>query len=75
MLTVVICQIPELGTQHVADLLNNVFLIFPNYALGMGIVQLSTNYQLNQQCSSELNLEFLCDAFPDNLCCARGNLF
>jgi len=75
MLTVVICQIPELRIGHVADLLNDIFLIFPNYALGMGIVQLSINYQLNRQCSSQLNLEFLCDAFPENLCCARGTLF
>jgi len=72
MLTVVITQIPELGLGHVSELLNDIFLVFPTFALGMGIVDLSTNYQLNRQCSRELNLEFVCDAFPDNLCCARG---
>jgi len=72
MLTVVICQIPELQIFHVAELLNDIFLIFPNFALGMGIVDLSTNFQLNKQCTKELNLEFICDAFPDNICCSKG---
>lgn len=70
MLSVVIIQIPELHLGFVADALNKLFLVFPNYALGMGIVQLSTNYQLERQCPN-YNLDFLCPAFPDSFCCAK----
>jgi len=70
MLSVAITQIPELDLSEVATLLNKIFLIFPNYALGMGVVQLSSNYQLQQQCAS-FNLEFLCPAFPKSFCCAK----
>lgn len=70
MLSVVIIQIPELHLGFIADALNKIFLIFPNYALGMGIVQLSTNYQLERQCPN-YNLDFLCPAFPDSFCCAK----
>jgi hypothetical protein len=70
MLTVVIIQIPEFGLEYVADILNSIFLIFPNYALGMGIVQLSTNYQIARDCM-KWNLEFICPVFPDSVCCAK----
>ncbi|CAL8096130.1 unnamed protein product [Orchesella dallaii] len=70
MLSVVIIQIPELRLGYIADILNKIFLIFPNYALGMGIVQLSTNYQLSKQCPN-YNLDFLCPAFPNSFCCAK----
>ncbi|ODN05940.1 ATP-binding cassette sub-family A member 3 [Orchesella cincta] len=70
MLSVVIIQIPELHLGYIADILNKIFLIFPNYALGMGIVQLSTNYQLSKQCPN-YNLDFLCPAFPNSFCCAK----
>lgn len=70
MLSVVVIQIPELRLGYIADILNQIFLIFPNYALGMGIVQLSTNFQLAKQCHY-YNVEFLCPVFPDSFCCAK----
>jgi hypothetical protein len=74
MLTVAIIQIPELRLGHIADALNQVFLIFPNYALGMGVVQLSTNFQFTRDCS-KFSLEFICPAFPDTFCCAKRKEF
>lgn len=70
MLAVVIISVPEFHLGYISDELNKVFLIFPNYALGMGIVQLSTNYQLSRQCPN-YNLDYLCPAFPDSFCCAK----
>lgn len=72
MLTVVIVQIPDLKLGAVVSTLNDVFLIFPNYALGMGIVQLSTNYHYQKLCS-EVELEYICDSYPDNPCCVQSN--
>lgn len=74
ILTVIIIQTPEFELESVADTLNNIFLIFPNYALGMGIVQLSVNYQFAKDCAMN-NLEFLCPVAPDSYCCAKCMIF
>lgn len=71
MFAVSIIQNPEFHLEELANELNKYLLIFPNYAFGMGIVQLSTNYNLAKSCAQNFNLEFLCDAFPDNVCCMQ----
>lgn len=73
MLSVVILRTPELQLGYVADVLNQIFLVFPNYAVGMGIFQLSTNFQLSKQCHIYYNLDYFCPAFPDTVCCAKCN--
>ncbi|XP_035705489.1 ATP-binding cassette sub-family A member 3 isoform X2 [Folsomia candida] len=70
ILTVVMIQTREFQLESLADTLNSIFLIFPNYALGMGIVQLSTNFQFARDCV-RFNLEFVCPAFPSSVCCSK----
>uniref|UniRef100_A0A8D0D9F5 ATP binding cassette subfamily A member 3 n=1 Tax=Sander lucioperca TaxID=283035 RepID=A0A8D0D9F5_SANLU len=55
-LTVTIMTIPELNLQDLSHLLDKVFLIFPNYCLGMSFSQFYQNYELISFCtSSELS--------------------
>lgn len=71
MFAVSIIQNHAFQLEDLANEVNKYALVFPNYALGMGIVQLSTNYQLAKSCSKEFNLEHLCLAFPDSICCNK----
>lgn len=71
MLSFVIVSIPELNLAKVAETLNNLFLVFPNYAVGIGIVQLSTIYQIQQQCQSFASAYF-CATLPNHFCCIQG---
>lgn len=71
MFAVSLIQNPEFQLEALADEMNKYLLVFPNYALGMGIVQLSTNYHLTKSCSQNFNLEFLCLAYPDSVCCNK----
>ncbi|ODM97667.1 ATP-binding cassette sub-family A member 3 [Orchesella cincta] len=71
MFAIALIQNPEFGLEELADSINKYALIFPNYALGMGIVQLSSNFQLSKSCSQHFNLEFLCSAYPDSICCNK----
>ncbi|CAL8074946.1 unnamed protein product [Orchesella dallaii] len=71
MFAIALIQNPDFGLEEMADSINKYALVFPNYALGMGIVQLSSNYQLSQSCAQHFNLEFLCSAYPDSICCNK----
>ncbi|XP_061079781.1 phospholipid-transporting ATPase ABCA3 [Conger conger] len=51
-LTVTIMTIPELNLQHLAYLLDKVFLLFPNYCLGMSFSQFYQNYEIISVCTS-----------------------
>lgn len=43
---------PELNLQHLSRLLDKVFLIFPNYCLGMSFSQFYQNYEFISFCTS-----------------------
>uniref|UniRef100_A0A674NSB8 ATP binding cassette subfamily A member 3 n=1 Tax=Takifugu rubripes TaxID=31033 RepID=A0A674NSB8_TAKRU len=53
-LAVTIMTIPELKLQDLAHLLDKVFLIFPNYCLGMSFSQFYQNYEFLSFCSTNL---------------------
>ncbi|CAG0900594.1 unnamed protein product, partial [Darwinula stevensoni] len=81
LLTVVVLQIPDLDLVDVADTLEWVFLILPNFDLGIGINYLYSNGRINELCpNSCMDLEIpLIDDGPLNLtleeCCECGLLF
>uniref|UniRef100_A0A4W5MXT9 ATP binding cassette subfamily A member 3 n=1 Tax=Hucho hucho TaxID=62062 RepID=A0A4W5MXT9_9TELE len=51
-LTVTIMTIPELNLQDLSRNLDKVFLLFPNYCLGMSFSQFYQNYQFISFCTS-----------------------
>ncbi|KAK1877293.1 ATP-binding cassette sub-family A member 3 [Dissostichus eleginoides] len=51
-LSVTILAIPELNMKHLSYLLDKVFLIFPNYCLGMSFSQFYQNYEFITFCNS-----------------------
>lgn len=52
LLTVLICLCPELHLENLSHLLDKVFLIFPNYCLGMSFSQFYQNYEFISFCTS-----------------------
>lgn len=59
-LTVVILTIPELQLQNLSKILSKVFLIFPNYCLGMSFNQFYKNFEFLSFCTSNSHCENLC---------------
>uniref|UniRef100_A0A3B3WRX8 ABC transporter domain-containing protein n=1 Tax=Poecilia mexicana TaxID=48701 RepID=A0A3B3WRX8_9TELE len=59
-LTVTIMTIPELNLVHLSHLLDKVFLIFPNYCLGMSFSQFYQNYEFIKFCTSSEISEVIC---------------
>uniref|UniRef100_A0AAY4BFC7 ABC transporter domain-containing protein n=1 Tax=Denticeps clupeoides TaxID=299321 RepID=A0AAY4BFC7_9TELE len=59
-LAVTIMTIPELGLQDLSRILDKVFLIFPNYCLGMSFSQFYQNYELINFCTSSAVTEAIC---------------
>ncbi|XP_055050856.2 phospholipid-transporting ATPase ABCA3 [Misgurnus anguillicaudatus] len=59
-LAVVILSIPELKLQDLSHLLDKVFLLFPNYCLGMSFSQFYQNYEVITFCTSSKLAEYIC---------------
>ncbi|ODM97870.1 ATP-binding cassette sub-family A member 3 [Orchesella cincta] len=70
ILTITVLELPQVNQINIATVLHRVFLVFPTYALGRGITQLSINKKLVEKCTG-FNLEFLCEAAPDSYCCVK----
>ncbi|KAJ3601486.1 hypothetical protein NHX12_032454 [Muraenolepis orangiensis] len=62
-LAVNIMNIPELKLQDLSHLLDKVFLIFPNYCLGMSFSQFYRNYELITFCTSSPFAQAICTHF------------
>uniref|UniRef100_A0A8C2YZB8 ATP binding cassette subfamily A member 3 n=1 Tax=Cyclopterus lumpus TaxID=8103 RepID=A0A8C2YZB8_CYCLU len=62
-LAVTIMAIPELNLKHMSHLLDKVFLIFPNYCLGMAFSQFYQNYEFVSFCPSSPWSEVFCNLF------------
>uniref|UniRef100_A0A3Q0S9J7 ATP binding cassette subfamily A member 3 n=1 Tax=Amphilophus citrinellus TaxID=61819 RepID=A0A3Q0S9J7_AMPCI len=62
-LAVTILAIPELELQHLSHLLDKVFLIFPNYCLGMSFSQFYQNYEFISFCTSSFVTEIICKEY------------
>ncbi|XP_031597152.1 ATP-binding cassette sub-family A member 3 [Oreochromis aureus] len=62
-LAVTILTIPELDLQHMSHLLDKVFLIFPNYCLGMSFSQFYQNYEYISFCTSSFMTEIICKQY------------
>ncbi|XP_068605723.1 phospholipid-transporting ATPase ABCA3 [Brachionichthys hirsutus] len=59
-LAVTIMAIPELQLQHLSHLLDKVFLIFPNYCLGMSFSQFYQNYEFLSFCPTSIISQAAC---------------
>ncbi|KAL7377816.1 hypothetical protein ABVT39_004728 [Epinephelus coioides] len=60
-LAVTIMTIPELNLQNLSHLLDKVFLIFPNYCLGMSFSQFYQNYEFISFCNSSPITRTVCE--------------
>lgn len=61
----------ELNLQNLSHLMDKVFLIFPNYCLGMSFSQFYQNYEFISFCTSSPLSEAICkylSKFCSNLC-------
>ena len=69
LITVVILQIPDLQLLEVADLLDWIFMVLPNYSLGMAFNNLYTNARAVEYCTRPL-VALACSAgIRPNPCC------
>uniref|UniRef100_A0A672NM31 ATP-binding cassette sub-family A member 3-like n=1 Tax=Sinocyclocheilus grahami TaxID=75366 RepID=A0A672NM31_SINGR len=59
-LAVTIMTIPELKLVDMSHLLDKIFLIFPNYCLGMSFSEFYQNYEIITFCTSSTFAEILC---------------
>ncbi|XP_061740845.1 phospholipid-transporting ATPase ABCA3 [Nerophis ophidion] len=59
-LAVTIMDIPELHLQNLSRLLDKVFLIFPNYCLGMSFCQFYQNYEFISFCMTSPVTQTIC---------------
>ncbi|XP_061703260.1 phospholipid-transporting ATPase ABCA3 isoform X2 [Syngnathoides biaculeatus] len=59
-LTVTIMTIPELNLRNLSRLLDKVFLIFPNYCLGMSFSQFYQNYEFITFCTTNPFTQAIC---------------
>ncbi|XP_048101265.1 phospholipid-transporting ATPase ABCA3 [Alosa alosa] len=62
-LAVTIMTIPELELQDLSHILDKVFLLFPNYCLGMSFSQFYQNYELITFCTSNPVAETICKVY------------
>ncbi|XP_023666396.2 phospholipid-transporting ATPase ABCA3 [Paramormyrops kingsleyae] len=62
-LAVTIMTIPELHLEHLSWVLDKVFLLFPNYCLGMSFCQFYQNYEVISFCTSSPIAESFCKVF------------
>nr|XP_033770036.1 ATP-binding cassette sub-family A member 3 [Geotrypetes seraphini]XP_033770037.1 ATP-binding cassette sub-family A member 3 [Geotrypetes seraphini]XP_033770038.1 ATP-binding cassette sub-family A member 3 [Geotrypetes seraphini] len=62
-LAVTIMSIPELGLVKLAQTLDKVFIILPNYCLGRSISDFYQNYEFIQFCTSSFDAAFFCKVF------------
>ena len=54
---------PELKLQDLSRLLDKVFLVFPNYCLGMSFSQFYRNYELITFCKSNPVAQTICTIY------------
>uniref|UniRef100_A0A673NN47 ATP-binding cassette sub-family A member 3-like n=1 Tax=Sinocyclocheilus rhinocerous TaxID=307959 RepID=A0A673NN47_9TELE len=59
-LAVTIMTIPELKLVDMSHLLDKIFLIFPNYCLGMSFSEFYQNYEIITFCTSSTFAEIIC---------------
>lgn len=79
IIAVSVLQTEELELTHIADALEWIFMLLPNFNLGYGIAQLSANKQMKKFCPLVLAVKVgevdYCTAEPDHLCCKKCNVF
>ena len=69
LITVVILQIPELQLVEVAEVLDWIFMVLPNYSLGMAFNNLYTNSRAVEYCTRPI-VVFACKTgLRPNPCC------
>uniref|UniRef100_A0A8C1CH62 ATP-binding cassette, sub-family A (ABC1), member 3b n=1 Tax=Cyprinus carpio carpio TaxID=630221 RepID=A0A8C1CH62_CYPCA len=66
-LAVTIMTIPELKLEDMSHLLDKIFLIFPNYCLGMSFSEFYQNYEIITFCTSSDFADFICKSYSESL--------
>uniref|UniRef100_A0A8C2IMX7 ATP binding cassette subfamily A member 3 n=1 Tax=Cyprinus carpio TaxID=7962 RepID=A0A8C2IMX7_CYPCA len=62
-LAVTIMTIPELKLEDMSHLLDKIFLVFPNYCLGMSFSEFYQNYEIITFCTSSDFADFICKSY------------
>ena len=62
-----ISLVPELKLQDLSHLLDKVFLVFPNYCLGMSFSQFYQNYERITFCKSNPVTKAICNFYSEYL--------
>ena len=79
ILAITILQTPDLDLTHIADVLDWFFMLLPQYNLGIGIVQISTNSLFHRICPFALDLGTCAEGFvlynPESFCCTQCKLW
>ncbi|CAG7716860.1 unnamed protein product, partial [Allacma fusca] len=70
LMLVVNLDSPELGLVEIATLLHNILVCFPNYALGMGIAQITVHKDLKDFCEP-FDLQVMCPLDEYFICCRK----
>ena len=69
LMAVFVLKIPDLGTEDVASAMDWIFaILFPNYCLGSGIMNVYTNYGYMEGCKAT-GYPLICMISPKNPCC------
>lgn len=57
--------VPELNLQDLSYILDKVFLIFPNYCLGMSFSEFYQNYEIITFCTSSYFAQYICKFYSE----------
>lgn len=72
IITVTILRIPDLELQHVANLLDWIFLLFPSYAMAAAITDIYSNFRSTEICKQP-TFELICSlGIAPNPCCREA---
>ncbi|XP_037074307.1 ATP-binding cassette sub-family A member 3-like [Pollicipes pollicipes] len=76
MVTVAVLRIPVLDLVDVANVLDWVFMVLPNYGLGMAMADIYSNYQGIKYCAEKPEIEKICLVLKNlsltNPCCKNS---
>lgn len=56
---------PELNLLDLSYILDKVFLIFPNYCLGMSFSEFYQNYEIITFCTSNIFADYICKHYSE----------
>lgn len=69
LIIVVILQVPELQLMELAKKLDRIFMVLPNYSLGVAVNNLYTNSRAVEYCNRPIVMFACKTGFRPNPCC------